>query len=287
MKYLPNKLREMYERELRLMRVTELGERYINEIDVLRGYFILADFFTDPSSNTEIESMLVGVRDANLLSSAILRQVVSLGKKMKYTQDIDICATLFFGLVKNHAFLDGNKRVAMLTLLYQLNKYNYFPKASPEDFEHLVLAVAANELRVKYEWVWEKEANKEDREVQVIASMLRKMTEKKDHSFHLTITSREFIDVLTKANVLCEIKNSKLRLTNTTMNLQGEEVVWKYALDFGGDTRPLGPKTVREALQALQIYDQYPSYKNIMEGREPFYQLIADFEQPFRRLKDE
>ena len=37
----------------------------------------------------------------------------------------------------------------------------------------------------------------------------------------------------------------------------------------------------------LIFYDQHPTYQSIMSGRDPLYKLIADFEQPLRRLKDE
>ena len=57
--------------------------------------------------------MLIGVRDLNLLGSAIGRQSASFGGKTKYTNPVDICATLFYGLVKNHSFSDGNKRTAL------------------------------------------------------------------------------------------------------------------------------------------------------------------------------
>lgn len=121
----------------------------INISDTLKAYFILAHYFTDPSSGYQ-EKMLVGVRDINLLGSAIGRQNISFNGKTKYTDKIDICATLFFGLVKNHSFSDGNKRTALLILLYQLGLYGYVPIAPKKEFEKLVVSVAANRIERDY-----------------------------------------------------------------------------------------------------------------------------------------
>lgn len=96
---------------------SEISHPLINVSDVLKAYFALADFFTDPMSEHE-ESMLVGLRSIDLLCSALGRQTVGYCGKSKYTDPIDICSTLFFGMVKDHAFLDGNKRTALLILIY-------------------------------------------------------------------------------------------------------------------------------------------------------------------------
>lgn len=61
---------------------------------------------------------------------------------------------MFYGLVKDHAFHDGNKRTALLTLLNQLQAYNYYPTSKILDFEKLVLAIADNTLSKKYANVW-------------------------------------------------------------------------------------------------------------------------------------
>lgn len=140
MKYLRNDLREEYERIAKNVPDIEgLQHPLINFSDVLHAYFILADYFTDESSDN-IEHMLVGLRSADLLGSALGRQIVSFGGRKKYTDSIEICATLFYGLVKDHAFHDGNKRTALLTLLYQLTLYGYIPSVSVNKYEKLVVA---------------------------------------------------------------------------------------------------------------------------------------------------
>ena len=191
MKYLRNDLREEYERIAKnVPDIEDLQHPLINFSDVLHAYFILADYFTDESSDN-IEHMLVGLRSADLLGSALGRQIVSFGGRKKYTDSIEICATLFYGLVKDHAFHDGNKRTALLTLLYQLTLYGYIPSVSVNKYEKLVVAVAAHTVEATYPKEWKKFKKCEEPEIQTIAYLLRQMTKKKDNSYHcLLYTSR-------------------------------------------------------------------------------------------------
>ena len=144
--------------------------------DALLAYFALADYFTNPE-NGEVEDMLVGLRSADLLGSALGRQAVAFGGRAKYTEPLDIVATLFFGMVKNHPFSDGNKRTALLLLLLGLYRFGYRPTGSGEDFEALVLAVAAGALATAYPLAWQA-APQDDREIHVIAACLSPLCER-------------------------------------------------------------------------------------------------------------
>ena len=144
--------------------------------DALAAYFALADFFTDPE-NGEVEDMLIGLRSADLLGSALGRQAVSFGGAVKYREPLDIVATLFFGMVKNHPFSDGNKRTALLLLLLGLYRFGYRPIGSGEAFEALVLAVAAGELATAYPSLWQN-APEDDRAIHTIAACLLPLCER-------------------------------------------------------------------------------------------------------------
>lgn len=66
-----------------------------------------------------------GIRDENLLDSALNRPI----NLITYAKDpdfADLAASYAVGLAKNHAFIDGNKRVAFLSigLFLGLNKYS-------------------------------------------------------------------------------------------------------------------------------------------------------------------
>lgn len=260
---------------------------YINISDTLKAYFALADYFTDPTSGAT-ESMLIGIRSMDLLYSALGRQDVSFGNRTKYRNPIDICSTLFFGMVKNHSFSDGNKRTALLILLYQLDLYNYLPSASVKEYEKLVVATAANTLREVYPGLWRKYHKFPDKEIQVIAHFLRKNTKRKDHSYHVNITFRDLVDALENYGVTSKMENGKLHFERRLPpKWFRQEEVFRYAVNFGGWTRSLGASTVREILSNLQLYEQISDYQSFIDGNELFYSLIQDFEGPLRRLKDE
>ena len=194
MKYLPTQLKQAFEYDIsQCPDYAEIKKPLMNVSDVLKAHYILADYFTDPTVNGEIESMLVGVRSFHLLTSAICRQICGYDGRKKYTDSIEICATLFYGLVKNHAFHDGNKRTALLTLLAQLQAFNYYPTARINDFEKLVLSVADDSLPVKYRKVWKKFEKRDDTVIYTIAYLLRRMVENKNTAFRYDISMKEFM----------------------------------------------------------------------------------------------
>lgn len=55
---------------------------------------------------------LSGIRDEGLLDSAIAQPMQSFGNTELYPTLDEKASCLAFGLIKNHAFMDGNKRAA-------------------------------------------------------------------------------------------------------------------------------------------------------------------------------
>jgi death-on-curing protein len=58
-----------------------------------------------------------GVRDENLLTSTVLTPQSSFGGKSPYADIVEIAAAYLFYICKNHPFLDGNKRTAMMAAI--------------------------------------------------------------------------------------------------------------------------------------------------------------------------
>lgn len=54
-----------------------------------------------------------GIRDPGLIESAVARPQASFGGKYLYTSIFDKAAALLQSLLKNHPFIDGNKRTAL------------------------------------------------------------------------------------------------------------------------------------------------------------------------------
>lgn len=294
MKYMRTELKCEYERYSRdYPDIPGINAPQMNISDILRAYFILADYFSDPTAEGLAERMLIGIRDMNLLASALGRQNVAYMGQLKYKQPLDICATLFFGLVKDHAFSDGNKRTALLTLLYQLDCYGYRPQANQKDFEKLVVAVAADEMDMHYKKLWKHASakDKSDRVVEVISRLLKQMTKKKDSSFHTDITAIEFAHAVARIpDCSYDISGNKIKYTRKIITKrwfgQTSTRIKAIAIPYRGNTRVIGAGTAREVLDALELYDQFPDYQSFFVGTDPRYMLISQFEGPLRRLKD-
>jgi death-on-curing protein len=87
-----------------------------------------------------------GLRDLGALESAVAQPRMTFDGADLYPSLIEKAAALCFSLVKNHPFVDGNKRVghaAMETLLV-LNGCEI--DASTDEQERLVLSLAAGQL---------------------------------------------------------------------------------------------------------------------------------------------
>jgi len=89
---------------------------------------------------------LPGVRDENLLASAVLAPQSTFGGKSPYADVIEIAAAYLYYLCRNHPFLDGNKRTAMMAAIVFLRFNGIEPSPDSEHWEKLMLDVAASEL---------------------------------------------------------------------------------------------------------------------------------------------
>jgi death on curing protein len=86
-----------------------------------------------------------GLRDEGLLDSALARPQNTLAYKPD-SNLADLAASCAFGLVKNHAFVDGNKRAAFLSIGVFLAINGHKLVAAQVDAIQTMLAVAAGEL---------------------------------------------------------------------------------------------------------------------------------------------
>jgi len=86
-----------------------------------------------------------GIRDEGLLDSALNRAVnLALYGEPDFAE---LAAVYAVGLAKNHAFVDGNKRVAFLAVGLFLGLNGYKLTVSQTDATHIMLAVASGEIR--------------------------------------------------------------------------------------------------------------------------------------------
>lgn len=89
---------------------------------------------------------LQGVRDENLLASAVLTPQSIFGGKSPYADLVEIAGAYVFYLCRNHPFLDGNKRTAMMAAIIFLRLNGIEPAPDSEQWEKLILDLAGSEL---------------------------------------------------------------------------------------------------------------------------------------------
>jgi death on curing protein len=86
-----------------------------------------------------------GLRDDGLLESALARPQNAYAYKPE-SAIAELAASYAFGLAKNHAFVDGNKRAAFLSIGLFLAINGYRLKADQVDAIQTMLSVASGQL---------------------------------------------------------------------------------------------------------------------------------------------
>lgn len=116
--------------------------RYLDDNEVVAVHEALVRDFAahdDPISPP-------GVRDQNLLSSAIGRPQTSLGGHLKYPSVEMAGAALLHSIVLNHPFYNGNKRTGLVSLLVFLDKNLVMPTCTEDQLFKLTLEIAQHRL---------------------------------------------------------------------------------------------------------------------------------------------
>ena len=86
------------------------------------------------------------VRDVGLLESALAMPVATFGGELVHASLDEQAAAYLFYLVKNHPFVDGNKRTGLVAMLVFLGLNGRRLEAADEELTDLVLGVAAGRV---------------------------------------------------------------------------------------------------------------------------------------------
>lgn len=87
-----------------------------------------------------------GIRDEGLFDSALNAPFQTFGEAELFPTLIDKAARLGYGLVKNHPFLDGNKRIGALAFLVFLEINSVKLNTNSRELTELILGTAAGEV---------------------------------------------------------------------------------------------------------------------------------------------
>ena len=99
--------------------------------------------------HTQLEGVFVlssGVRDENLLASAVNAPFQTFMGNDLYPSIYDKAAQLCYGIANNHPFTDGNKRTALHSMYVYLIINGYDIIAPQQDVENLIINVTAGRM---------------------------------------------------------------------------------------------------------------------------------------------
>ena len=87
-----------------------------------------------------------GLRERELLESAAAMPKASFGGESLYADIYEMAAAYLFNIVKNHPFVDGNKRTGAVSALVFLATNGILVKSGQMEFKKLVLNIADNKV---------------------------------------------------------------------------------------------------------------------------------------------
>lgn len=87
----------------------------------------------------------VGILNEGMLDSALQAPFQTFGGEELIPDMKEKIVRLAFGLIKNHAFRDGNKRIGALVLITLLELNGYPVKATSAEFVDIIMGIAASE----------------------------------------------------------------------------------------------------------------------------------------------
>lgn len=108
--------------------------------------FTLQDIY---ELHTQLEDAFVlppGVRDENLLASAVNTPFQTFMGNDLYPSIYDKAAQLCYGLANNHPFTDGNKRTALHSMYVYLIINGFDITATHQGVENMIIDVAAGNM---------------------------------------------------------------------------------------------------------------------------------------------
>ena len=93
----------------------------------------------------ELSGGAVGIRDIGALESAIAQPRMTFSGNDLYPTIVEKAAVLGFSIIRNHPFIDGNKRIGHAAMEVFLILNGFEIQADVDEQERLILLVAAGE----------------------------------------------------------------------------------------------------------------------------------------------
>ena len=256
--------------------------------DVLRAHYLVANHFY--IEGTGIGG--IGPKSRELLESAVFRQVTAFGGVTKWDRLFDVTATLFYGIIRNHAFYDANKRTAFLSALHQLYIGGFCPSVDEKKFEDFTVDIADHALSKYARYKDLVKSRDPDPEVRFISKWLKDNTRRIDNKRY-AITYRELEVILRRYDYFLEnpennyIDIVRYEKKRRIFGLIGaaEQRIRVGRIGFPRWTCQVLPQTIKltRQLTNLSAKDGVDSGA-FFHGLDPIQSLITTYNEPLLRL---
>lgn len=226
-----------------------------------------------------------GVRSMDLLESAVARPSTSLGGQYKYSTVQSAGAALLHSLVQNHAFHNGNKRTALVSLLVMLDRNNFLLESTEEEmFKWLIMVASHKLLPAGFEY-----DNRADRETYAITEWIcrhGRMVSKEERS----VTWRELSKLLRSKNcIVTQHRGEKLKIERSVstkrMFLGFRTRTLTAYFTNTGDGREVPRSVLKSLRQELELDEEHgvDSEMFYASRREPDF-FILEYSKLLKRL---
>ncbi len=208
-----------------------------------------------------------GVRDPNLLESAVGRQESGFDGLMKYHDPVLNASTLLYGICSDHPFHNGNKRTALVAALAHLdkNRHTIQPGVKQRDLERLMIAVAGHavvtrEVKVGRDTELVPRRATPDEEVMAISDWFSSRVVRVSRG-ESSITYRELRQILARFNFT--IMPGKGMKVSVCRQQKGKTLLGRpkppktaMSLDWPGDGKTVAIGQVKHIRETLNLREQ-------------------------------
>jgi death-on-curing family protein len=262
--------------------------RTLDTSEVLQIYNYLVNEFA--RSEDPIEP--AGVRDMNLLESAVYRQNVGDGYVLKYRTPVYNAASLGYRICNNHPFYNGNKRTALVCILAHLdkNKLSLWQVGESELYDFMI-AVASHGIA---EWVSEKlnidiifEPGETDSDVEVrmMGRWLSYHTSTVKRGEDKVITYQELRKILRRFGYdLVKPSSARIRIVKVNKNGTSTNI---HSIYYPGEAREVSLGTIKAVRARCRLreedgVDSDSFYRDALQISE----FVNKYRLVLRRLAD-
>ena len=232
---------------------SDIGNRrqivYLSEQEVLHIHNALVDSF----ANSKDPISPPGLKDGNLLSSAVSRPQTALGDELKYPTVEMAAAALMHSIVLNHCFNNGNKRTGLVAMLNFLDRNSMVITCNEDELFRFTLKVAQHRLVPShYDQLADREVNQM---AYWIKSNSRQVT-KGEHPIRWHRLKRilgnfdcKLTDTAGKIDIRREVEEFGL-LGRKKVKYLSTQAVW------GGDSKEVDKNTLNYIRKNLQLNEE-------------------------------